>query len=158
MSNGKWGDDVTPKRGWTCAAVFDNETPTVECEMCEHEMCRYVHIMHHSNHPVDIRAGCICAGYMEGWFEKDNNPARERERPLRNRAQRRQKWLSRVWTITKKGNPKVQVDGKIVVVFHTTVNQWKFMITGEISQLWFSTEDAAKLGAFDQLYPSSIVA
>lgn len=154
MSQGRWADAVTPKRGWFCLSVYDNGTPDVECGMCEDQMCRYVHVMNHPRFDDQIEVGCICAGYMEGWFD-GGGEAKNREKVLRNRATRRSKWLTRQWKLTAKGNPKVKVDGQTIAIFRAG-NMYSFIIDGVRSQSNFQSENDAKYGAFDYLFPARI--
>eukprot|EP01040_Poterioochromonas_malhamensis_P018487 gene18487-21603_t len=155
MSQGLWIDLTTPKRGWKCIEVYDNLTPSVTCEMCQGPEARYVHVMRHPR-AADLSVGCICAGYMEGYFDaKGKEKVKQREKKLRNRTQRRGKWLTRKWGETAKGNPKLKCEGKIIAVFRKK-DKYSFMIDGKFSDQQFRTEDEAKFGAFDFLFPSHI--
>src|SRR5690348_11791115 len=69
--------------------IWTSQAPT--CEMCQHQIIRYVHHMRHSEYPVELSCGCYCAGRME----MDYAAARKRERALRNAGRRRANWLRR---------------------------------------------------------------
>src|SRR5690606_20719643 len=96
-SSGKWLDNNTPKRGWSCTGAEDlGKGITVECEMCEREKVRYIHHMSHGDKtPLKLRVGCICAGHMEGReddeqaIKRANSAAKQRDKDLRNRTARR---------------------------------------------------------------------
>ncbi|MBZ9994127.1 hypothetical protein [Mesorhizobium sp. BH1-1-4] len=65
---GKWSDPDVPKNGWSCAYVRDlgpGKGRHKTCEMCEAIHIRFVHIMRHPA-GLELEAGCICAGHMEG--------------------------------------------------------------------------------------------
>lgn len=155
MSKGLWNDSTTPKRGWKCIEVYDNLTPSVTCGMCQGTEARYVHVMRHPR-AANLSVGCICAGYMEGYFDEIGKEiVKQREEQLRNRTQRRGKWLTRKWGETRNGNPKLKIEGQIIAVFPRR-DGYSFMIDGEFSDQQYPTEDEAKLGAFDFLFPSRI--
>ncbi|MBY0462084.1 MAG: hypothetical protein K2Q34_02765 [Alphaproteobacteria bacterium] len=73
-ASGKWKDESTPKRNWTCIEVFDREG-TDTCQMCEREEVRYVHVMQHGGLTLDV--GCICAAYMDGTLDEEASALRE---------------------------------------------------------------------------------
>jgi len=65
---GKWSDPDVPKSGWSCAYVRDlgpGKDRHKICEMCEAIHIRFVHVMRHPA-GLELEAGCICAGHMEG--------------------------------------------------------------------------------------------
>jgi hypothetical protein len=100
-STGKWLDQNVPHRNWECLEVEDLGYAAQKCEMCESETIRYVHRMKHDECKDHFNVGCICAGHMEG----DSEEAQLRDKKLKSRAQRRDKWLSLSWKDSKKGNP-----------------------------------------------------
>ena len=150
---GKWSQRGVPHNGWSCIYVEDLGTVGAVCEMCETQEIRYVHHMEHPEFPDSLGVGCVCAGYMEDDCER----ARSRERALRNAAQRRRRWLSRRWKISEKGNPYLNTDGMNIVVFRKRPGVWGARIKDqdtdqeETSRNPYSTEDAAKLAAFDAM-------
>jgi DNA helicase-2/ATP-dependent DNA helicase PcrA len=69
-----WKRDDVPHSGWKCTGVTDLGAPVGVCEMCGHQIIRYVHHMVHPDYgPLDV--GCVCAGKMEG----DIQAAKKRE-------------------------------------------------------------------------------
>lgn len=64
-----WKRDDVSKDGWTCEGVTDLGASVGVCEMCGHQIIRYVHHMAHPNYR-SLDVGCICAGKMEGNIEK----------------------------------------------------------------------------------------
>jgi hypothetical protein len=159
--SGKWKQRGVPHKGWTCVDVQDLGAPEAVCEMCEIIPIRYVHVMEHEDYDGQLGVGCVCAQHME----EDRVGPKRRERLLINAAKRRQKWLTRKWRESRKGNAFLNTRGFNVVVYPMQVG-WSFHIAkphplaGYIaeaeSKKWtprrrYKTEDGAKLGAFDML-------
>jgi hypothetical protein len=153
-STGKWLDLNVPHRNWRSFAVEDLGEDKQECEMCEREMIRYMHVMHHDNHePLEV--GCICAGHMQG----DMEAAKSRDRVLKNRSTRRNKWLDLNWKTSKNGNPylvtrETKDEDSHHIVITTRNGQYSSSIDRQYVNTWYPTIDAAKLAAFDHLWPS----
>jgi hypothetical protein len=149
---GKWNRDDVPKRGWSCVSVEDLDGPYETCAMCEVQQIRFVHTMSHPEYPETLDCGCICAGHMEG------NPyaARARETTMRNRAERKDRWLDRQWRRSKQGNAFIKTDGYLMVIYPRDAH-WAFHIKNIDSGVGFASrrplenETAAKLRAFDAL-------
>jgi hypothetical protein len=154
---GKWSKPGVPHKGWICINIEDRGEADDVCEMCEAQAIRYVHYMQHQDYPEVLGAGCICAGKMAD----DDDGARRREADLRNAAQRRQRWLSRKWKESAKGNAYLNTDGFNIVIYPRwdprTGRVWTFRITDREtersipSKRIFPKEDRAKLAAFDAL-------
>lgn len=70
-----------------------NDIQYEQCQMCGHEKIRYVHILEHKDFPEELRVGCVCASKLTNDYVKPQ----ERERDLRNRANRRQNFMRREW-------------------------------------------------------------
>jgi len=111
-----------PLLGWVCVYVYDaheagwvagNNSGLFTCELCGCDKVRYVHVMHNDKFYEDLYVGCVCAGVMEG----DILQARERERTIRNRANRKRNYLKRQWRVNSKGNQTLRYKGKDIVVF-----------------------------------------
>ena len=154
---GKWTERGVPHRGWTCVWVEELHDERIRCEMCETREIRFVHHMEHPDHN-DLRVGCICAGHME----EDLVRAKERERRLVNRSARRRNWLKRAWTRSKSGNDTLMVDGIRITIFPGKKGPgWSGVIARpdkpeQWSKRRYPTSDAAKLAAFDALYPPKV--
>lgn len=152
-SRGKWSQRGVPHKGWSCVDVEDLGEPSETCEMCEVQEIRYVHVMTHPEYPASVRAGCVCAGHMEG----DLEAAKTRERVRRNASARRSRWLERAWRVSRSGNPYLNTDGYNIVVYSEGTNRWRARIThrqtgaARTSRLAYGTADGAKLAAFDGL-------
>lgn len=150
--SGKWAQPGVPHKGWTCVNVEDLGEPSAVCEMCERMEIRYVHYMEHPDYPGHLGCGCVCAGHME----EDYDRARDREKALRNAAARRNRWLSRNWRTSAKGNDYLNVDGYNVVVFHH-VSGWSYFVKNVATGTTFKprrpfpASDNAKLAAFDTM-------
>jgi hypothetical protein len=150
--SGKWQLEGVPHRGWSCVDVEDLGEPSMVCEMCETQAIRYVHHMEHPDYPDVLECGCICAGHMEGDYAR----AHDREKRMRNAAQRKSKWLDRDWRVSDRANEYINVAGYNAVVFPRD-GVWGFRVlnraTGAmvIARKPYPTEDAAKLRAFDAI-------
>lgn len=149
---GKWRDPAVPHKGWECASVEDLGEPSAVCEMCEVMEIRYVHYMAHPDYPDELACGCVCAEHMEGDYRRP----REREKALRNAAQRRKRWLTRAWNVSAKGNPFLRTDGYVITVFRKH-GAWSASIHDSrtektlFARRLYNTQDAAKLAAFDAM-------
>ena len=161
-ASGRWVDDVTPKRSWTCTGAEDlGSEGMTRCEMCEREMVRYIHHMIHGDrNPLELDVGCVCAGYMMG--ENDDpdsiranvDAARRRVQNLENRTRRRLAFPSLSgWKISKSGNPYLNKDGHHFVFFSSRYNHYSGSVDGIRMEHWYNTLSEAKLAAFDQVWP-----
>lgn len=152
---GKWSKLGVPHKGWVCVDVEDRGAPDAAvCEMCEVQNIRYVHYMEHRDFDEVLGVGCICAEHMENDYEKP----RQRERGLRNAAQRKRRWLVRKWQTSANGNTFLNTDGMNIVVFKRKSSEvWAARIVNRISggvvysRRTYESEDAAKLKAFDAM-------
>lgn len=149
---GKWApSDPTPKSGWTCTGIEDLGEPDHICEMCEHEIVRYVHTMAHAAWHT-LRTGCICAGRMEG----DIAAARQRQTAAQQRAARRARWAApSKWRATRNGNAtRMHPNGARVVVCRAGAG-YRWIIYGpngskHVGKV-FPTERDARIGAWDAM-------
>jgi hypothetical protein len=132
--------------------IEDLGEPSIECEMCESQLIRYVHHMEHTNYPEILQAGCICAGHME----ENLTASRTREASMKSRAGKRSRWLSRKWKISGKGNPYITADSYRITVYPRG-NGWACTVAAvddslvQHSRRNFGTINEAKLAAFDQI-------
>jgi hypothetical protein len=89
-------------------------------------------------------------------MEDDYVGALAREKTMRNAGGRRQRWLTRNWRTSSKGNPFINTDGYNIVVYPAG-QDWGFRITNRESGRTFATRlrlpspEAAKLRAFDAM-------
>lgn len=143
LRGGLWRDPAIPKAGWECIAVNDQGEPSDICEMCQVAEIRYVHVMVHPDHAAMLRVGCICAGRMEGAPEA----ARARERPMRRRAARLDRFLARAWRRSARGNEWTRVRGLHVVVYPRG-KRWSFAVEGRHCGQAYATTTEAKAAAF----------
>lgn len=94
----EWG---APLEDWRCVDLIDmcegddEDAPPAfaKCDLCDCHKVRYVHVMDHPLYFEEVRVGCVCAGIMEG----DVLAAKERERLMKNRSQRRKNYLKKQW-------------------------------------------------------------
>lgn len=143
-----WKRGDVPHSGWTCIGVEDLGAPVGICEMCGYQIIRYAHHMEHPKYG-NLRAGCVCAGRMEG----DMAGARRREAELKNRQARRVNFLNRKWKCSKKGNEYLEIDGHIVVLYHDVrrKNVWKYSIDSEFCAGNYRSREQAAAAVFDVL-------
>ena len=156
--NGLWTEPGIPHKGWRLIDVIDlrpddapvEETEYETCEMCGNERIRFVHIMEHNEHET-LRVGCVCAEKMSG----DYIGPRAREKQVRNRATRRQKWLSRKWRASYNGNSFLNVEGFNFVVFPNKYkpDKWNYSIDNNFGKQSYNSEVEAKLAMFDEHWP-----
>ncbi|MEI6520271.1 MAG: hypothetical protein WCO98_09585 [bacterium] len=129
--SGLWDKPNIPHKGWECVDVHDlgenleegEAIPYQFCEMCENEGLRYIHYMKHEDYPDVIGVGSVCAQKMSD----DYVDAENRERALRNIANRRKRWLNRVWKMSAKGNDYLVIDDYTLTVFPKN-SRWSFSI------------------------------
>ena len=147
---GKWSKRNVPHKGWHCIDIEDQESLDQVCEMCESQNIRYIHYMKHEDYPNVLAVGCICAGHMEENLLR----ARNRDSSMRNRTNKRKRFLSKNWKISQKGNEYIKTEGYIVTIFPER-GKWKASIKAELgsfsqfSRRIYSDKDMAKLAAFD---------
>ena len=153
--SGKWDRAGVPNQGWDCIGIEDLESPDQICEMCEVKEIRYVHSMEHPDYPDVLEVGCICAGKMQGNVERAN----KKEQAFKNANQRRKKWLSRKWGISRKCNSYINTDGFNITIFQSG-EKWKGRIIKKDEEQKekavflrkeYDSEDQAKLAAFDTM-------
>lgn len=147
---GLWSKEGVPHKGWTCTGIEDLGAPDKQCEMCESSMVRFVHYMTHPNYFKELTVGCVCAGHME----LDRKAAEVRETSMRNRANKRKRWLTRKWKISKKGNPYLKSDGFIISIYKMGLGWGCYIQDAATKEKWFSRKafeliDDAKLSGFD---------
>ncbi|MBP2657697.1 MAG: hypothetical protein H6Q69_729 [Firmicutes bacterium] len=65
-----------------------------ECEMCNQEGVRYVHLMQHPKYPGELRVGCICAAKMEEDYDSTRT-----KKILKNRHMRKMNFLKKEWNV-----------------------------------------------------------
>lgn len=111
--------------------------------------------MEHDQYPEVLEVGCNCAGYMEA----DRQEAKNRERTLKNRVQRRAKWPTRKWRVSANSHLLLRTQGYRVVVRRIRPG-WTFTIARDYgpphhAAATFPTSDAAKLAAFDFIWPAA---
>lgn len=155
-ASGKWNDDVTPKRGWTCTGAEDlGAGNSIQCEMCEREHPRYIHSMVHGN-STPLRVGCHCAAYMEGhlddahYLEGRLTAAKDRK----NRLVRREHFPDlKKWKISRNGNPHITYNNSHITIFLNSAGRYCFSINNQFNRAAYNSRDEAKLAAFDQVDP-----
>ena len=142
-----WNLDDVPKTGWVCTGVTDLGAPVGVCEMCGHQIIRYVH---HMDHP-DFRSlgvGCICAGKMEGNIER----AKKREQDFKSKELRKANFKDRQWKTSKKSNSYLKIKDHLVVLYHhPQKDTWKYAIDGVFCPETYHTRESAMDAIFETL-------
>ncbi len=147
MTENLWNDPNVPHSGWICAGITDLGSPSGICQMCGHQIIRYVHQMIHP-HYRSLGVGCICAGRMEG----DVNRAKKRERDFKNRAARLESFRKRTWKNSRKGNPYLRINHRVVVLYQNKQHQfWSFAIDNSFSSGKYKTREEAVDAVFHAL-------
>lgn len=142
-----WNRDDVPKTGWFCTGVTDLGEPVGVCQMCGHQIIRYVHHMVHPHyHPLNV--GCICAGKMEGNIEK----AKQRENDFKNREKRRENFKKRKWKQSKNNNSYIKIkDHLIVLYYNAKYNNWKYSLDNQFCVEVYKDKESAMDAAFEAL-------
>lgn len=68
-----WHDPNFPKTGWTCTGATDLGAPEGICEMCNHQIIRYAHHLHHPASGRSLDCGCICVGGLRATQTRPTN-------------------------------------------------------------------------------------
>ncbi|MEF9893763.1 MAG: hypothetical protein RR738_10565 [Anaerorhabdus sp.] len=140
-----WDIKGVPHKGWTCvgmidlgedAADMDFETRRAElyeeCEMCNQEGIRYVHIMEHPQYDRQLRVGCVCAEKMEN----DYFAPRDRENALKNRHSRKINFLKRDWQYRANGNLVLKYKGRYITIMQSKYNQSEYGVAYDNDYIW----------------------
>lgn len=140
-----WDRDDVPKSGWICAGISDLGEPAGVCEMCGHQIIRYVHHMMHPEYR-SLGVGCICAGKMEG----DTEGAVKREQNFKNKEKRRANFIRRQWKTSKGNNSYLKIKNHIIVLYYNKeYNHWKYSIDNVFCSKSYKTKNEAASSAFD---------
>ena len=140
-----WEREDVPKEGWICTGITDLGAPVGVCEMCGHQIIRYVH---HMSHPSfgSLGVGCVCAGKMEG----DTDAAVRRETDFKNREKRRANFLARQWRVSKNSNFYLKIGEHLMVLYHNPNNNtWKYAVDGQFCREQYKTREEAVNAVFD---------
>ena len=142
-----WNRNDVPKTGWTCVNVTDLGAPIGVCEMCGHQIIRYVHHMVHPQYRT-LYVGCVCAGKMEGDIEK----AKRRESDFKNKEARRQNFMNRKWKESRNNNSYLKIKDHLIVLYFSERNRnWKYSLDNEFCIEVFTTKAEAMDAAFEAL-------
>ena len=152
---GLFSESNFPHKGWCLIDVIDlREDNGLEygeyedCEACDHEQIRFVHILRHDSYHRNIRAGCVCSCKLT----EDYVTPKHRERAVRNRAAKRDRFINRKWKDTRYGGKTIKIGEHRATVseingcFHVWINS----VHGRDC---YETERQAMLAAFDFVNP-----
>ena len=147
MTENLWNNPNVPHSGWVCTGITDLGAPSGICQMCGHQIIRYVHHMIHPNYR-SLGVGCICAGKMEGDVER----AKKRERDYKNRAARLESFRRRSWKNSRRGNPYLRINHRVAVLYYNKQHQyWSFAIDNSFSSGKYKTREEAVDAVFAAL-------
>ncbi len=142
-----WNRPDFPKTRWFCSGVTDLGAPSAVCELCGHQVIRYVHHMHNPDYS-SLDVGCVCAGKLEGNIEQ----ARQREQEFKNRQARKENFVKKDWPKSRNSNPYKKADNHLVVLYYDEKKRvWKYSIDGRFSVEEFQTQDKCAAAAFEKL-------
>lgn len=139
-----WTNPGIPHKGWTCLEIHDIGTASSACGMCGNEQVRFIHTMRHPDYDGVLEVGCICAEKMSD----DYIMPKYRERQLRNKATKKDKWLDRKWRPNNKGS-YLKAQGHTVVVFMSGPDKWGFVVDGIRAPNYYDSPEEAKLDSFE---------
>ena len=136
-----------PRIGRICTGVTDLGAPVGVCQMCGHQIIRYVHHMVHNEYGR-LNVGCICAGKMEGNIEK----AKQRENDFKNKEKRRENFKTRKWKTSKNNNSFLKIkDHLIVLYYNKKYDNWKYSLDNVFCVEVYNTREEAMDAAFEAL-------
>ena len=143
-----------PHKGWSLSNVVDlHEDEGLDygdyedCQFCDHEQIRYVHILAHPEYSGTVRVGCVCACKLTS----DYVEPKRRERILRNRAARRSRFPNRAaWRINRQGGKTIKLDGRRITI-GLKQERIKVWIDGVEGKLFYEDEKTAMLRAYDHV-------
>ena len=142
-----WKRDDVPKTGWVCTGVTDLGEPVGVCEMCGHQIIRYVHHMYHP-YFGSLGVGCICAGKMEGNIEQ----AKKREQDFKSKESRKENFKNRQWKTSKNSNSYIKIKDHLVVLYHNKkYDTWKYSLDNVFCPEIYPTREEAMDAAFEAL-------
>ncbi len=149
-----WSEPNFPHKGWKSDTVIDLREDEdrefeeyADCQACDHERIRFVHILKHPEYKDPIRVGCVCAEKLTN----DYVSLREKESALRSRATRRARFPKRKWKTSKQGNLYLNIDGQNVGVKPLPNGKFKVWIGKKHGDIVFDTLREAQLRIFDKL-------
>lgn len=144
-----WKRDDVPKTGWVCTGVTDLGRPVGMCEMCGHQIIRYVHHMFHPDYG-SVDAGCVCAGKMEGNPER----AKQREQDFKNKQARKDNFMKRKWKVSKNNNSYLKIQNHLIVLYYNKkYDNWKYSLDNQFCKEVFETREEAMEAAFEAFNP-----
>ncbi len=120
-----WG---APLDGWVISSTYDRLEEKAElftCELCGCNRVRIVHVMKHEYYFERVSVGCICAGIMEG----DILAAKERDRLMKNRAKRRERFPRRKWIKLSDGSFILYYRGSRVIINRISPQRERYFIS-----------------------------
>ena len=135
----KWNEPGVPHKGWQCIGVIDlgedaTSTEDIEyeqCEMCDNERIRYVHIMGHPDYSETLHVGCVCAEKMSG----DYDTPRKRETALRNKASRRTNFNKKEWSFnSSKNSYSKKYKGQYITILQSKYGNWGIFFANQ--KIW----------------------
>lgn len=149
MSGDLWHSNL-PRKGWIETDVIDTQNyGLVCCEFCGTKL-RYVHEINHPELAQKYNAGCDCAEKLTDDYV---GPKTSEDR-LRKRAGKKLRWIkSPKWVLIDYDWHRT--DRKVVIFKTECGSAWKLIIGGRQGKIHYPTLIAAKIAAFDYIYPQN---
>lgn len=132
----EWNKRGIPHKGWVCIDILDlkeefdsaQEFEYAQCEMCDKEKLRFVHVMKHPEYPDILNVGCVCAEKMA---EDYINP-RKMENELRKKASRRSNFKRVEWNFNRiKNTYSKKYRGEYITIKKATNGNWAVFFAGQ---------------------------
>ena len=117
----RWNKEGIPHKGWRYLDIEDlgeglepgQQIEYEQCEMCNNERIRYVHILSHPEFERELRVGCVCASKLTDDYI---NP-QQREKDLINRLKRKKNFAKQDWYIhPRSGNLVLPYKGDYITI------------------------------------------
>jgi len=147
-----------PQKGWRHIGVIDlgeriglgERIEYEQCEYCNQERIRFVHILYHPEIDRELRVGCDCASKLTDDYV---NP-KEKEREYRNRAKRQKNFFQQEWKYKHEtGNYTLLYQGKRITIIKSKYGGWGIVFCNETYWSYKNQKildlDTAKMLAFE---------
>jgi len=141
--------------GWLYETISENGEANFTCENCKFPHVKYVHRLRHQKTGQIVNVGKVCAEHLTQDFTSPGL----RERSFKHHAARRMRWPTLNWKFSHQGNLRLKNSGNIVVLKKGPYGGWaaSYLLKDREDWIrvpgWHDIAEAAKLAAFDALYP-----
>ncbi|MDX1000799.1 hypothetical protein GOE08_06910 [Sinorhizobium medicae] len=153
---GRWRDQSFPHSGWRFSMFKDLGAQAITCQVCQHAVIRYAHVLVHVEVPDAILVGLKCAEVLQD----DYYGPEKREREYRTDLRIKNDWAKREWKTSTPGNLYINARGFNIAIwkkggagFGVTIRQENRFDDNYVKNdpRMYRTIEEAKLGALDRL-------